>query len=659
MMNAGTVSVALVLKDNGLQNQISSIAKGMESTFATTMNNISDSFSTFTEVVKTTETAIKAYDVANKIASSGVVTSIVEAVRYTTTLAAMSGAKGIFTIATTAATAALKALWATLIANPIGLILIAIAAVIAAFTFWSNAKKKAAEEEKAVAKAVDEVRQATEQQTSKLRDNLQQLEASGKGNTALAESYRKSIADIEAQGRSIEDTIKTHKLTGDAVDALKKKQEEYANAVNARMDLEKELDGLARGMVDTQLAVMDAEDKVAEKKKALNEAIEQYGEGSREAQRATLELESAENQLADAQDQLTANTERLANSEQELTAAHLEEVAAQAGLQLETAKTTGNYDDLNDTLAALAEDGSESSMKLRDQIIEDAKEQGLVWDEQSGKMMTKSEKTWNDIKRFASDAWEAIKNVFSVIGGWFGDRWNDIKNVFSEVTNWFRTKFSEAWTAIQNIFSVVRSWFGERWNDIKNVFNEVTSWFRTKFSEAWEAIKNVFSSVGSFFGGIWNTIKAQFSTIGSKIGNAIGGAFKSVVNSIIGFAEGKINGFIRAINGAIRIINKIPGVSVSTISEMSIPKLAQGGYVGRNQPQLAIIGDNTREGEIVAPESKIYEQVAKALQHANLSSGNGNQSIDLRLKLEYPDGKHLIKEINSAQIRDGYVSLLT
>ena len=39
------------------------------------------------------------------------------------------------------------------------------------------------------------------------------------------------------------------------------------------------------------------------------------------------------------------------------------------------------------------------------------------------------------------------------------------------------------------------------------------------------------------------------------IGNAIGDAFKTVVNSIIGFAEGTINMFIKAINGAIGLIN--------------------------------------------------------------------------------------------------------
>ena len=46
----------------------------------------------------------------------------------------------------------------------------------------------------------------------------------------------------------------------------------------------------------------------------------------------------------------------------------------------------------------------------------------------------------------------------------------------------------------------------------------------------------------------------------------------------------------------------------------NVPYLANGGYVKANTPRLAVIGDNKQEGEIVAPESKIAEAVAKAMQ---------------------------------------------
>ena len=107
----------------------------------------------------------------------------------------------------------------------------------------------------------------------------------------------------------------------------------------------------------------------------------------------------------------------------------------------------------------------------------------------------------------------------------------------------------------------------------------IADWCKGIFQKAWDGIKNVFSKVGDFFKGIWDTIKNMFTKIGTSIGDAISGAFKSVVNGIIGFAEKIINGFIKAINGAIGLINKIPGVEIKKLNLLEIPKLARGGVV--------------------------------------------------------------------------------
>ena len=80
---------------------------------------------------------------------------------------------------------------------------------------------------------------------------------------------------------------------------------------------------------------------------------------------------------------------------------------------------------------------------------------------------------------------------------------------------------------------------------------------------------------------------------------------------------------------------KTLGFNLKEISSASIPRLATGGYVAANTPQLAIIGDNKREGEIVAPESKITEAVVAAFrQFLPLFNNSGNNKpIYLTLKL--------------------------
>lgn len=179
-----------------------------------------------------------------------------------------------------------------------------------------------------------------------------------------------------------------------------------------------------------------------------------------------------------------------------------------------------------------------------------------------------------------------ITGLWNTISGIVTGIWNSIVAVFSVIASW----------VYANVISPIISFFQTMWDAITGVFSAIGSWFSEKFSEAVEAIKSVFSTVVEFFTGLWNNIKEIFTTIGTAIGNGIADAFATVVNAIINFAENTINGFIRAINAAIGLINKIPGVSISTISELSIPRLAKGGVV--DKPTIAEIGEDGKEAVV-------------------------------------------------------------
>lgn len=103
----------------------------------------------------------------------------------------------------------------------------------------------------------------------------------------------------------------------------------------------------------------------------------------------------------------------------------------------------------------------------------------------------------------------------------------------------------------------------------------------------------------------WNSIVKAVKDVFDKISDIAGSCFKGIGNFFIDM----LNGLIDALNFMVGTINKIPGVDMPKMKK--IPKLASGGYVAANTPQLAVIGDNKREGEIVAPESKIAEAVAR------------------------------------------------
>ena len=180
-------------------------------------------------------------------------------------------------------------------------------------------------------------------------------------------------------------------------------------------------------------------------------------------------------------------------------------------------------------------------------------------------------------------------NVVQPVIQFFTNLWNGIVSVFSTIAEWFTTQFTNAVNGIKTAFSVVGEFFSGIWNSITTTFANVASWFGGVFSSAVEAIKSFFSPLGEFFQGVWNNIVSIFTTIGAKISDAISGAVKGAINTVLSGAAGIINGFISAINAAISVINAIPGVSISKISPLEVPALAKGGII--ESPTTALIGE--------------------------------------------------------------------
>lgn len=245
-------------------------------------------------------------------------------------------------------------------------------------------------------------------------------------------------------------------------------------------------------------------------------------------------------------------------------------------------------------------------------------------------------KLGNNIKDFFVKVGDSVKLAIVLIKIIAGEKIDQIKEFFKRLVDTITTKFDEAKSFVVGVFTTIKDKAVEITDTIKSKFNQVkdkivetitiakdfvkskvddmksfflslyttitskfssiTGWFRDKFSSAWQGIKNVFSTVGDFFGGLWDTIKSKFVNIGTSIGDAVGGAFKSTVNSVFTTIEKIINGFIDKINAVREVVNTIPGVNISKVSSVSLPRLATGGIVTR--PTTALIGEAGAEAII-------------------------------------------------------------
>lgn len=101
------------------------------------------------------------------------------------------------------------------------------------------------------------------------------------------------------------------------------------------------------------------------------------------------------------------------------------------------------------------------------------------------------------------------------------------------------------------------------------------------------------TKIKKWFSDLWTSIKKTFSDAASAVANAVSSAFKKALNWVLEKAVNIINGFINAINFAINIINKIPGVNISKLSKLDVPKLAKGGVV--SSATLAVVGEQGKE----------------------------------------------------------------
>ena len=176
------------------------------------------------------------------------------------------------------------------------------------------------------------------------------------------------------------------------------------------------------------------------------------------------------------------------------------------------------------------------------------------------------------------------------------------------------------------------------------------------------AISDIATSIFTIFGGIIDFITGIFTGNWEKAWNGVVDIFKGIIDGIVGIFKLPINLIIDGMNGFISGLNKIqipdwvPAVGGMGLNIPPIPKLAEGSWFPRNNPQLAIVGDNKQEPEIVTPESKIYDQTLKAIKD---SGGIGKQTIEIVIYHKFEDGKTIIQKINQAQIDAGEVLLVT
>lgn len=180
------------------------------------------------------------------------------------------------------------------------------------------------------------------------------------------------------------------------------------------------------------------------------------------------------------------------------------------------------------------------------------------------------------------------------------------------------------WDWFKNLefFDVV----GDTIGDIVDKFSEGVGKIKGFFSGLWTKIKDTFSGIKEFFGGIWDSIKETFATIGTKVGEAIGGTFKKAINAVLETVENAINTVPDAINGAIDLLNELPGVDIGQMDHISLPRLAKGGIVDKKT--IAMIGESGREAVVPLENNKAALKEIAAMISDEINAGTATGRVN-------------------------------
>jgi len=230
---------------------------------------------------------------------------------------------------------------------------------------------------------------------------------------------------------------------------------------------------------------------------------------------------------------------------------------------------------------------------------------------------------------------EIFKNIVLAIYNFFGihspstlfiDIGKNIVEGFIEGIKSIVDKAKEIWEKLKTDATT-------KFQDIKDKVVEKATALKDKAIEIYENIKtnltttveNIKQTVVDTWEGMKSSVVEIFESMWDKI--------KGVINSILGGVESMVNGIINGLNKAIEAINNLEfdipgwvplvggehlGFTIPTMSEISLPRLAQGAVIPPNKEFMAVLGDQKSGTNIETPLSTMVEAFNQALRSSDV-----------------------------------------
>ena len=203
-----------------------------------------------------------------------------------------------------------------------------------------------------------------------------------------------------------------------------------------------------------------------------------------------------------------------------------------------------------------------------------------------------------------------------------------LQNLLYGIINFVQSGVNSLLTWLNNVTGGELSGFIEF---VKSVFNGCFSFIKEVAGAAFAGLKDMLNGIITLLNGL-------FSANWKQAWQGLMQFVKGIATTIAGVFGSALNVIIRALNWMIRQINKIsitvpdwvPGIggrtvgfNIPAISEVTIPRLAQGAVIPANREFLAVLGDQKQGTNIEAP-ADLIRQIFRE------ESGNSGGEIVIR-----------------------------